>query len=296
MFKVKRLIWAVDPFSDLEASDEKCLAFLNALNGSQPGTVEIEPVYVITPLQVTELAVATQEFKVSAEKRLETRFKKINLPGVLPYKIIKQKGVSIRERVHTLLDYAKETHTSAILVTSHARKGLLRSLMGSFAETLTSQTQVPVAVVNPHRDTPRPIKNILFPTDLSDASKEAYSSVLEFAKQQNAKLTLFHSLGEFAYFPIELAPDIGRFVKARQAEIKEWQETAKAAGVETTAILEEHGATAQAVTEYASKNSTDLIIMVSQRGPVLAALGGSVTRNVLRESPVPVWVTHTGSH
>ena len=106
MFKVKRLIWAVDPFSDLEASDEKCLAFLNALNGSQPGTVEIEPVYVITPLQVTELAVATQEFKVSAEKRLETRFKKINLPGVLPYKIIKQKGVSIRERVHTLL---KET-------------------------------------------------------------------------------------------------------------------------------------------------------------------------------------------
>ena len=57
-----------------------------------------------------------------------------------------EKGVS---KLESLMGYTEEVSAEAIVVTTHARKGLERLFLGSFAESLLSASRVPVFLINP---------------------------------------------------------------------------------------------------------------------------------------------------
>jgi nucleotide-binding universal stress UspA family protein len=69
-----------------------------------------------------------------------------------------------------------------------------RALLGSQAEEIFLEAPCPVLTIGPHfrRNGKCKFKQILFTTDVSDASMRAYSYVVNFAAESGSRLTVLH--------------------------------------------------------------------------------------------------------
>jgi nucleotide-binding universal stress UspA family protein len=139
------------------------------------------------------------------------------------------------------------------------------------------------------------IKNILFPTDLSDynATALAYASVL--ASESGAKLHILHvddlqdisaDLVEFGYaYPTPL--DDNDRAKVQEA-LREVTPTLGHVAFEHHYL---RGAPAREILEFAKSKDVDLIVMASHGRTGLARLVmGSVAEEVTRKAPCPVLI------
>ena len=130
------------------------------------------------------------------------------------------------------------------------------------------------------------IKHILCPTDLSSESDEALRYALALTRAYNAKLTVFHcqpnsigmdpvdarSLLERSLIPYLQSPDLRRL---------QWE-----------AVVTQDDDQGKAISDQASAQKVDLIVMRSRRRPYRAALLGSTAEAVSRTAPCAVMVTH----
>src|SRR5262249_51996130 len=132
------------------------------------------------------------DIRLEAEKTLQEWLKKIHIPGVTPITILVSPDLSLRGAVRTLLAYAEQSGADLIAVSAMARKGISHFLLGSFAETLIFESEIPIFLVSPKMVLPKKFETILFPTDLSPSSKKVLGIVCETARNQNAKIVLFH--------------------------------------------------------------------------------------------------------
>lgn len=89
------------------------------------------------------------------------------------------------------------THSiDMIVLGTHGRRGLKKLVLGSMAEQVFRQASCPVLTVGPAVE-PRPAsienwKHILFATDFSPASRQAFTYALSLAEENQAELTLLH--------------------------------------------------------------------------------------------------------
>ncbi|MBM4015615.1 MAG: universal stress protein [Planctomycetes bacterium] len=138
-------------------------------------------------------------------------------------------------------------------------------------------------------------RRILFATDLSELSFQAWPTALEMARRFGAELHAVCVIEE----PYALAPyeQYGALLRAMQ-EIRPQVEQRLADRVKdrpadlaiTTAVIEA-AAPASALVEYATKRGIDLIITTTHgRGGLSHLLLGSVAERLLRLAPVPVLV------
>ncbi|MGZ3688805.1 MAG: universal stress protein, partial [Bdellovibrionota bacterium] len=139
---------------------------------------------------------------------------------------------------------------------------------------------------------PRKYDPILFPTDFGSQSEVAFPNVLALAKDLGSKLLLFHRIPRPRLMPLDpLRFDTER--AKRQNISTAYIEKARELGVEIQVIIEASGDSAsQAILELAQKERAGLIAMAAQSGAVASTIAGSTTRQVVRESPCPVWVLH----
>jgi nucleotide-binding universal stress UspA family protein len=56
--------------------------------------------------------------------------------------------ITAEDAAGTILDYAKDNGVDLIIMTSHGRSGLSRWLMGSVAEKVVRNSQIPVLMVS----------------------------------------------------------------------------------------------------------------------------------------------------
>jgi nucleotide-binding universal stress UspA family protein len=137
-------------------------------------------------------------------------------------------------------------------------------------------------------------RNILVAVDGSKESKLALADAIHLALESNAKLTLVHVATP--------APRVLRTTPAGAAvaaELPACHEKILREAVEsvprelpiTTLLLE--GSPAHEIVRAVHEHNHDLIVIGSRgRGRATAALLGSVSHQVLHESPVPVLVVH----
>ena len=59
--------------------------------------------------------------------------------------LVANKGV--KEMAQLLVDYADEQDTDIIILGTHGRSGLMHLLMGSFAETVMRETNLPLLII-----------------------------------------------------------------------------------------------------------------------------------------------------
>jgi len=137
------------------------------------------------------------------------------------------------------------------------------------------------------------VRNILFPTDLSDDSFAAWPYALEFAEKFGATIHAVTVVEElYALAPYE---NYGVMVQAMRDMLpqieRRLQERVKDPPTKVpvrTAVVEAV-TPAGALLDYAKKNSIDLIIMGTHgRGAIAHALLGSVAERLARTATVPV--------
>jgi nucleotide-binding universal stress UspA family protein len=115
-------------------------------------------------------------------------------------------GIEFNPRIsHSDLENAvphwiAEYGINLIVVGTHGRRGLQRSLLGSIAELAVHSALCPVLTVGPRVNVPRQFKlamdRILFPAELGPHSGAGLPYALALASERSARLTLLHVLPE----------------------------------------------------------------------------------------------------
>jgi len=305
--KINRIIWAIDAYEKPGPTRRHAVAILQSLSKQTKAT--IEPVYVLSP---SELSLSIEftppwviRYKPSAEAALKQVVKNEKIEGMEKPRVLVERSASIRRAVDLLAAHAKKRKADVIVVSTHARKGLSRLLLGSFAETLILHSTVPVLIAEPKQQPIASFSSILFPTDLSPYSRKIFHSTLCLAAQLSSSITIFHSIPN----PIEPIFQSGMFllggswvpvgtyfsqdVERRKSLLSKWVDVAKKFGIKADFhITEQAGSISASLVEYAKKKKFKLIAMAPQSGPVASTLIGSVTRQVVRNADCPVWILH----
>jgi nucleotide-binding universal stress UspA family protein len=138
-----------------------------------------------------------------------------------------------------------------------------------------------------------PIRNILFPTDLSDDSFSAWPLALEFAKKFGATLHAVTVIEElYALAPYE---NYGVMVQAMRDMVPQIERRLQGRVKDPPTEVPVKTAVVEAVTpagallDYVKNQSIDLIVMATHgRGAIAHVLLGSVAERLIRTAPVPV--------
>lgn len=240
--------------------------------------------------------------RLATERHLQSEMEKLGIENLAPAKVLFADGSSTQKAVQAMLGHAKKTQAGLIAVSSHSRTGVKRFFLGSFAETLALQSRTPIFVVNPsHKPSKAMSKTVLYPTDFSEGSKQGLESLCESLRGQKKKIVLFHQ----CRFPFEMymGPMVGLTIPQsvvddalREAakQGKQWCQEVQAKGFACKFLMDQQSLTpAAGILRAAEKEKVGMVAMASGSSKAVSALLGSVTRQILRSSPRPVWVIHT---
>jgi nucleotide-binding universal stress UspA family protein len=139
------------------------------------------------------------------------------------------------------------------------------------------------------------IRDILYPTDFSDASRHALEHTVTIARWYDARITALHVSQNPLAAPLPFAaaavaeafPPVPS-AHEREAGLRAWLEPAIAAGLKTELALAE-GNPVRAILDQASSTHASLIVMGTHGWNGFEHfMLGSVTEKVLRKAPCPV--------
>lgn len=310
--KLGRVLWAVDPF---EADDETRLPLSPMIHRLLESGLRVEPVYVMSPDQFemhTPLSEPwSRKLKPKASVVLENAMKR-TLSGYKGLKMDKpmlliEKQPSLSRSVKALSTYAKKSGAEFIVLGTHSKSGLSRVMMGSFAEELLLYSRTPVLLV-PSQSIPNEkpeFKNVLVPTELGLDSESFLKQVFKFAKKNDSVVTLFHrtphQIEPFLKLGVYLigggSLSFPEFMSNEEQKKRQYADRLVQMGIKMGVEVKVEfaggeGETSQAILQRASHNRSDLIIMATQKGVVATTVLGSVTRQVVRAAPCPIWIMH----
>lgn len=291
----KKIVWAVNAYSADDASEMHALQtikyFAQALNAT------IEPVTVCQIIQDEKMSL---DFLDKLEKRLEN----VSLPQLQKPRLISLSNTtysSVRLQVNALLDYAKASQADLVAVQLRQKKGKPELFMGSFAETLTLSSSLPILTINPNYPTKKNFRKILLATDFSQESQNAFSQVLGLAKKLDAHLDIFHWIehpsvyhyGFYGMYFYKLKEFLDRELEKGKEQSAKLIKSAEDVGVKAKAIVKvgKH-VTYEGILKEVKASESDLIAMATQTGQPASLLLGSTTRQVIRHAHCPVWAIH----
>ena len=140
------------------------------------------------------------------------------------------------------------------------------------------------------------MKNIILPVDFSDTTDVLIDGAVDFAKEVMGKICLIHvapadigfAIGDmgFQYFPeiekSEIADEL--------SELNELQKRIESKGVGCEHILKQ-GVSADIILNYAKEKNASYIVMGSHgRSGIYDVFVGSLTKDITKNSPIPVVV------
>lgn len=289
-----KALWAVEPFHQ----DKKRVKGMHSLLKqfvSKPAHIEVG--YIVTRLE-NELNLAfdipyEERFSTYPRKVLKSSLRKANV--IIEDKnihVVDHETFSTTKAVDRFLLLAKSRGSDLIALYSHARHGFNRFLLGSFAETAIHRSKVSLLLVNPRANFSPKVKRIFYASDFSPSAKKHLKKVMQICKQLKSDLIVFHQAEVIYKWSLdESNPKIHAYrrkVKQKQSWI---EEECKRVGINSKVIVvSEFTGTTNMIFKNATKEKADLIVVSARTGPVAALMGGSVTRQVVRSSKIPVLV------
>jgi len=231
------------------------------------------------------------DLTTDAAKHLKEVVQKYQWNGIHPEFIVQEGFVT-----DSILACAQKRSVDLIVMGTHGRRGIDRLTMGSVTEQVLRKAHCPVLAVrkpahdfvNPlERAMPVQLKKILFCTDFSKHSEQAYEYALSLAREYNAELTMLHVLDE-----IPSDSNVQSEVARVQAQLEQAvnDEARSACKVKVAVRI---GKPYEQVIQTAVEAQTDLIVMgVRGRNALDLALFGSTTHRVIQLGPCPVLAVH----
>lgn len=202
---------------------------------------------------------------------------------------------------------SKKEGFELVVLGSHGRKGAKRLILGSVAEEVIRNSQIPVFTLGPNAlETKTPFRQgapirILVATDLSENGRNAELYTLSLAKQLSAEVILFHSIMG-AFHPM-LQPafsaggssmgflDITQEIRPRT--VKELSQKAKKfqqSKIPCEGRIDANSFSASsAILKEIRKQKPDFVVMGTHgRNLLSGAFFGNTARQIILNSPVPV--------
>jgi nucleotide-binding universal stress UspA family protein len=191
--------------------------------------------------------------------------------------------------VDATLAAARKSKASLVVMGTHGRGGATRLWLGSVAENVVRQADVPVFVVRQKQhefiNTSDPqsapgLATILCPVNFSETSRSALRHAVALAQQFKAQLIT----------PCIIEPGDKLGIAEAKRELAAWlnETTAGACDAE---IVTKRGQAAEQIVSLVEKAKADLVVMGAQRRNSLQTwLAGDTTGFVLRHAPAPVLV------
>ena len=287
-----KLAWAFNPFDENRKLQRTGLALLKGLRGAASA---VEIVYVAWPGE-TQLSTA---FEVPLDQRysryptrlVETAMRRLAVARVR-VTVLSQRSSGLTACVRTLADHLARGGADLTLVASHARKGIPRLVLGSFAETFVHLAKTDLLVFNEGSRVARSPKALLFAHDLSPAANRGLRSAITYARAWGCALHVVH-VPEPAYgFTLSgRAGDVAAYRRRIQAQVGRIEATVRRAGVDGSVVVHpEWYPVADRILQHRESVRADMLLVVAKSGRFAGLMGGSVTRKLLRTAPVPVLV------
>jgi nucleotide-binding universal stress UspA family protein len=219
-------------------------------------------------------------------------------------------GLDVESRIvegvpaYEIIETARESGAELITMGTHGLTGPERVFFGSVAERVVRMAPVPVLTVR------RPehgfvdctagakrivgLKNILMPTDFSEASAYAARYACALAKEYGARLHVLHVVSVAAR-DRENVPLDREIEKEAEGSIVRFMEH-ECQGLEVVREVKA-GIPFQEIVSDARKRDVDLLVMGTHGRTFLKyALLGSVTAKVVRKAPCPVLTVRHPKH
>lgn len=176
-----------------------------------------------------------------------------------------------------ILATSRSRDADMIVMGTHARRGLKRALLGSVAEQVIAESNVPVLTVRCSEPrTPR-FDRILCPVNYNSVSAKALRHATLLASAFEAELLILHLIesadGEDMVRELERLRDwVGDVCMSVRAQ-----------------VLVHRGQAAGQVIDYAQRHDVDLIVLGAERkSHETKSILGSTTHRVTRHAPCPV--------
>ena len=247
-------------------------------------------------VQVGALTGRTQAEVVSdARERLSAWFDTV-VPQELRRFLTLEAQVAVGEPATSIAWAANARRADFIVMATHGRSGISHLVMGSVTESVLRRAPAPVLVLRPGQEG-RPlteVKRILWATDLSAPSDEAWRYVLMLADVFAAEVSLLHVVSsiEFAGIGDMRVPPPTSWLEDRVAasyrDLTRWQQEVESLGLRARRRVTV-GAPAAAIVAEAQETPADLIVMGTHgRTGLSHLLLGSVVEAVIRKAPCPV--------
>jgi len=299
----KKILWAVDPFSEEKTLQASAALAIQTLIKSEE--TPIEPIYILNqsplgiPITLSPEIVA--QTCTSAQDELDEIVSSVQLKNLQPLKVLVNPYKNQKELAEELISYAKQTEADLIVASTHGKSGIKRWFTGSFVENLMLYSDVPLFTVNPFWKPETQFKHIVFPTDFSEESVSAFNQVMHLAHTLNLDIVVFHQILNLINPYVEAPfPAYSIYKETLEEELAEKQkkanrlaDVARERGIRAKAYINYHlkNSVAESILNYARKKHC-IVAMTANSGKLSASLLGSTTRKVVRGSIYPVWVIH----
>lgn len=281
-----KILWTFDPFEKNKQLHEFGKNLVQHLFDKKDS---IETLYVASNAEA-QLATA---FNIPAKRRyssypkelIKEELKKWGLSGQ-KVEVLEESSLSLTTSVKKVVEYSKKKKADLVLISSNGKEVLPRMIFGSFAETLVHLSVCDLLVF--HQKTKfelRKPQNILYAHDFSTKGNSGLERVLTYVKKWNATLTL-------VYVPV---PDVGQdlhdFKQSVQKRVQKMEKSLEAQKIKFTVHLE-YGVLpiSEIILTIAEKSHVDIIAVAAKSNKLAALFGGSVSRQVMRESLLPTLV------
>jgi nucleotide-binding universal stress UspA family protein len=266
----------------------------------------LDIVTVIEPLLaegLDEATIGTDELRVREEYVRET------VEEVASGASVQATGTVLRGRpAEQIGEREKAIGADLIVMTSHARTGLKRVILGSVADEVVRNVGAPVLLLRPEETTLHPselrrsFSKVLIPLDGSESSASILPGAMDVARAVNARVTVLQvvmpvplMVAYDAAMPLAYAP----VVPDREATDKVMAESRESlAGVaarlrsESGLVVEsqvvEAAGIGEGIADYAKAHDMDLIAMSTRTRGASRFFLGSVADRVLRSTDLPM--------
>ena len=289
-----KALWALEPFHQDTMRVKGMYNTLRQLVGS-PSRIEVG--FVANRSQPSlNLAFDIPEkerFNIYLRKLIKQEFRKarIKLENKKIH-LVEHHTISTTKDVDRFLKLASDRGADLIGLFTHARKGYLRFVIGSFAETAIHRSKLSLLIFNPQTKVAPKIKNVLYAGDFSSTSKKHLKTVIAYCKKLNSNLTVFHHAeATYKWSLDESNPKIHAY-RRKVNRMKSWieQECHRAGLAAEVVIVDDFAPTYELIFANMKKKKIDLVAVSAKAGPMVALMGGSITRQIVRCSNVPVLV------
>jgi len=273
--------------TDFSLSSEKATAYAKGMAQRFSSTVEIA--HVFDPSVVTSDEEAAAGEPVTNRRRatfdrleeIQSEFRNSGIPA----KTALPEGY---RPFAALLKIAKQHQVDLVIAGTESKLGVERLILGSTAEELIRNAQVPVLTVGPNarlpQEGPLAFKRIIYATDFSKESARAAVYALSFAQDSGAHLYFCYVLS----FQPKKSTKTDYLDEAFQSALNRIVPQSSYDWCNPECVVE-HGDAAKAILELAERVHADLIVLGARKASFwLTHIAHGLTPDLLAQATCPV--------